>query len=131
MSQGKTKLVLFGIGALGYGLIEVLWRGYTHWSMLTAGGICFVFFGHICEKYRKAKLILKAVAGSMFITSIELLFGIFFNIILRKNVWDYSKMPFNVGGQICALYSFLWVILSIIFIPLAGFTTNRLRGEHN
>lgn len=131
MSKGKTNFVLFGIGALGYGLIEILWRGYTHYSMLTAGGICFCFLGHLCEKYKNAKLILKAIAGSMFITSIELIFGIFFNIILRKNVWDYSKMRFNVGGQICAVYSFFWVILSIIFIPFAGFVTNRLRGEQD
>ena len=47
MSKGKTNFVLFGIGALGYGLIEILWRGYTHYSMLTAGGICFCFLGHL------------------------------------------------------------------------------------
>ena len=39
MKSGKEKIVLFSIGAMGYGLIEILWRGYTHWSMLTAGGI--------------------------------------------------------------------------------------------
>ena len=44
MKSGKEKIVLFSIGAMGYGLIEILWRGYTHWSMLTAGGICFMFF---------------------------------------------------------------------------------------
>ena len=129
MTAKKVKLLLFSVGAVGYGLIEILWRGYTHWSMLTAGGICFMFFGTLCEKYRHAKLILKAIVGSMFITSVELIFGIIFNIILKKNVWDYSKMPLNVGGQICAVYSFFWVILSIIFIPFAGLMTRKLRGE--
>lgn len=131
MSRGKTKLVLFGVGAAGYGLIEILWRGYTHWSMLTAGGICFMFFSTLCEKYKNAKLIFKAIAGSMFVTAIELIFGIIFNIILKKNVWDYSKMPLNVGGQICAKYSFFWLLLSMVFIPFAGFTTNKLRGERS
>ena len=128
MSKSKRRLILFGMGAVGYGLVELLWRGRTHYSMLAAGGICFAFFAHICEKYKRARLLFKAVVGSMFITSVELIFGIFFNIILRKNVWDYSRMPLNVGGQICALYSFFWLVLSLVFIPLAGFAERRLKS---
>lgn len=129
MSKRKVKLVLFSFGAIGYGLLEILWRGYTHWSMLTAGGLCFMFFSTISEKFKNAGLFLKALAGSVFITAIEFIFGIIFNVILKKNVWDYSKLPLNIGGQICVLYSFLWLILSIIFIPFAGFMTKKLRGE--
>ena len=129
MSKNKIKFQLFSIGALGYGLIEILWRGYTHPSMLTAGGLCFVFFGSISEKIKKSSLFIKGVIGSAIITSIELIFGIIFNIILKKNVWDYSRMPFNIGGQICAAYSFLWMLLSIVFIPFAGFITKKLRDK--
>ncbi len=127
MSKGKVKLVLFSMGAVGYGLLEILWRGYTHWSMLTAGGICFMFFSTLCEKFKNTGLIIKAIAGGLFITTIELIFGIIFNIVLKKNVWDYSKLPLNIGGQICALYSAIWVVLSIIFIPFAGFVTKKLK----
>ena len=126
MSKNKIKFQLFSIGAVGYGLIEILWRGYTHWSMLTAGGLCFLFFSAVCEKFKKVSLILKGVIGGAFITSIEFIFGIIFNIILKKNVWDYSRMPLNIGGQICALYSFFWIILSIVFIPFAGLVTKKL-----
>ena len=126
MSKNKIKFQLFSIGAVGYGLIEILWRGYTHPSMLTAGGLCFVFFGTVCQKFKKPGLLLKGIIGSAFITSIELIFGIIFNIILKKNVWDYSRMPLNLGGQICAGYSFLWLLLSLIFIPFAGLITKKL-----
>lgn len=128
MSKNKIKFHLFSIGAVGYGLIELLWRGYTHWSMLTAGGLCFVFFGTVSEKFKKAGLFIKGIIGSAFITSVELIFGIIFNIILKKNVWDYSRMPFNLRGQICAGYSFLWLLLSIIFIPFAGVVTKKLKS---
>lgn len=120
---------MFPIGALGYGLIEILWRGHTHPSMLTAGGICFMFFGKIGEKYKNQSLVKKAVIGSIFITFIELVFGIIFNLLLKKKVWDYSKMPFNFLGQICLLYSVFWGILSLIFIPLATSLKVRLQKK--
>lgn len=124
--KNKNTFILFSIGALGYGLLEIIWRGYTHWSMLTAGGICFVFLGKIEKALKKTSIFLKAIIGSCFITSIELIFGIIFNIILHKNIWNYSKLPLNIGGQICILYSILWGFLSLIFIPLAGLINKKL-----
>lgn len=125
----KVNLLMFPIGALGYGLIEVLWRGYTHISMLLAGGICFIGFAKIGEKWKKKTLLARAFIGSLFVTAIELIFGIIFNIILKKNVWDYSKMPFNFKGQICLLYSVFWVALALIFIPLSLKIKVRLQKE--
>ncbi len=121
--------MLFSIGAVGYGLIEVLWRGYTHWSMLGAGGICFMFFGTVSEKFKKAGIFIKGIIGSTFITGIEFIFGVVFNIILKRNVWDYSKMPMNIIGQICMPYSCLWVLLSIVGIPFAGRISKRLQTK--
>ena len=130
MRKRKNSVVLFSIGAVGYGLIEVLWRGHTHWSMLTAGGICFVFFAKIGEKLKHTSLLLKAIIGSGFITLVELIFGVIFNIILKKNVWDYSKLPLNIGGQICILYSFFWALLSMVFIPFAVFVNGKLKNKN-
>ena len=112
----KVNFLMFPIGALGYGLIEILWRGYTHFSMLLAGGICFVTFAKIGEKFKTSSAFAKACLGSAFVTAIELIFGIIFNVVLKRKVWDYSKMPFNIGGQICALYSFYWLILSFLLV---------------
>ena len=128
MKAKSNKILLFSVGAVGYGLMEIIWRGYTHWSMLIAGGICFVFFAGINEKFKKTSIIIKGIIGSGFITAIELIFGIIFNVILKKNVWDYSKLPLNFGGQICALYSFIWLIISMLFIPFAGFINKKLKS---
>ncbi len=127
MNSKKTKILLFGIGGLTYGIIEILWRGHTHPSMISAGGICFVIFGKIGEKLQNTTMFFKALLGSTIITFIELIFGVVFNMILKKNVWDYSKMPFNFQGQICALYSFFWFLLSLVGIPFANFCNNRLQ----
>lgn len=85
-----------------------------------------MFFSKISEFANKANIILKAVIGSVFITSIEFAFGVIFNILLKKNVWDYSRMPLNICGQICLLYSFVWGLLSIIFIPFAEYLKKKL-----
>ena len=126
----KSNFLIFGIGALGYGLIEILWRGFTHPSMLSAGGICFVIFAKIGEKLKNTTLILKALTGSFIITAIELIFGIIFNILLHKNIWNYSNLPLNFKGQICLLYSFFWGVLSIFFIPLATKINKRLQNNN-
>ena len=43
------ELLLFLIGGLVYAWIEILWRGYTHWSMFVLGGICFIIMGLLNE----------------------------------------------------------------------------------
>ena len=118
--------MIFSIGACGYGMIEVIWRGYTHWSMLCAGGFSFLGLSSISRQMKRCGRFLKAAAGSAFITGIEYIFGVVFNIILKKNVWDYSKMPMNIGGQICMPYSCLWVLLSLVCIPFAGKVKKQL-----
>ena len=129
MLKIKQNIIFFSIGALGYGLIEILWRGYTHFSMLLAGGICFSFFGFLGEKLEKISIFTKAIVGGVFVTSIELIFGYIFNILLGKNVWDYSKLPLNFKGQICLLYSLFWVFLSFLFIPFASKVKRRLQNN--
>ncbi|MCC8168867.1 MAG: hypothetical protein LIO59_00495 [Oscillospiraceae bacterium] len=46
---------------------------------------------------------------SMVITSvIELITGFVLEKIYNTRWWDYSDMPFNIGGYICLKYSILW-----------------------
>ena len=34
IKKGAYSLILFLFGGIGYSFIEVLWRGFTHWSMI-------------------------------------------------------------------------------------------------
>ena len=98
--------------------IEILQEALMPWKE-SDGHIVLEYDIPRLGKRLDAVLLLKGIIGSGFITSVELIFGIIFNIFLKKDVWDYSDKPLNIGGQVCALYSFFWTILSIIFIPLA------------
>lgn len=106
------KLFIYLLGAAGYGILELLWRGYTHWTMLVVGGLCFFLIYHIFRRYSFCTIWEKALAGSMIITVVELLSGIVINVILGWEVWDYSDEFFNIMGQVCLLYSVLWFAVS-------------------
>lgn len=120
MKEINADLVMFGVGAVGYSALEILWRGYTHPSMMLAGGICFLSFSRIAERMKHSRTLYRCIAGSAAVTTVELCFGIVFNLLLQKSVWDYSRIPLNFMGQICLLYSVLWGFLCIPCIPLAG-----------
>ncbi len=107
-------ILLFIAGAFGYGAMEIIWRGYTHYSMLTAGGIVLCVTYAIIRHNEKAPLVLKATAVTLFIITLELIFGLIFNLMLGQRVWDYSDKPFNYFGQICLPYSFLWLLISFV-----------------
>ncbi len=126
----KKYIILFGLGAFGYGLIEVCWRGHSHWSMMLAGGIIFIIFALIDQKLHGVNILYKCVLGSITVTLIELVFGSVFNLMLGMRVWDYSNIPLNLFGQICLLFSVLWGFLSFIAIPFAGMVTRRLSDQN-
>ena len=117
IQQIKRYATFFAIGAVGYAAIEIIWRGYTHWSMVVAGGICFALFSLIAEMLRGRPIILRAVVCALCVTAVEFIFGLIFNLWLGLGVWDYSYMPLNILGQVCPIFSLIWVGLAIAFMP--------------
>ena len=99
------------IGGGGYCLIEILWRGRTHYSMFFAGAIVLSSFYYITNRFN-FPFWLKCIIGMIIITGVELIFGIVFNMIMKENVWDYSNMPLNLLGQICVPFSLIWLAIS-------------------
>lgn len=114
------KIQIFLTGALGYGILEILWRGFTHPSMLLAGGICFLAITEIADYFREFSILKKSLLASFFITAIEMIIGVIVNIWLNLEVWDYSTLPFNILGQISLIYSVLWFFLSFIIFKVLG-----------
>ena len=102
-------LFLFCVGAGLYISIELIYRGYSHWTMGILGGISFVSIGLINE-------ILSW--DTPIITFYEFVTGVILNIWLHLGIWDYSHMPLNVLGQICLPFTLIWCVLSLVGIVL-------------
>ncbi len=122
----KKILTVFTIGATLYAVIEILWRGFTHWTMMIAGGIslCGIYGinGALCKK----RIISKCALCSLLITLIEFICGVVINIFFKLDVWDYSSKRFNILGQICPLYTFFWFLLSMPAVMVCNFIKGNL-----
>jgi uncharacterized membrane protein len=119
MNNLKKYIMIFLIGAMGYGLLERVFRGFTHWTMLLTGGLVLVILYYVNSKNENAPLWQKCLVGTFIITMIELAVGCVVNLWLGWNVWDYSAYSFNFMGQICLAFTILWFVLCI---PLSYFT---------
>lgn len=110
---------LFLIGGLIYILLEIVTRGWSHWTMFILGGICFISMGLFNESADwDMPLLLQMLYGGFVITLLELLTGLIVNIGLGWGVWDYSNVWGNVLGQICPKASAIWFFLSAVGIIL-------------
>lgn len=117
-------------GGLIYGLIETLGRGYTHWTMVILGGICFVSVGLInetacCNFPFPAQMLM----GGIIITVLEFITGCIVNIFLKMNIWDYSGEWGNLLGQICPKYFMFWIFISAAAIVLDDLLRKWIFGE--
>lgn len=115
------NLKIFIIGAVGYGIIETLFRGYTHWTMLITGGFCFLIIFHIYTRNEKAPIWQKCLVGAIVITTIEFTVGCIVNLWLGWDVWDYSRYSFNILGQVCLAFTVAWYLLCIPLTYFARF----------
>lgn len=109
--------ILFIVGGLIYTSLEMLFRGYTHWTMGIVGGVCFILLGLINKILPwSTPLSIQMLIGAFIITIVEFLSGCILNIWLKLDIWDYSNLPLNILGQICLPFSILWYFVSAIGI---------------
>lgn len=128
--RAVKALVLLCIGGLLYIGCELVFRGYSHWSMFLVGGLCFLCIGAINELIPwEMPLWQQAVIGAVIVTAIEFIAGCILNIWLGWTIWDYSDMPFNVLGQICLPFTAIWLLLAIAAIILDDYLRYWLFGE--
>ena len=111
-------IILFLIGGCVYYSIEIIARGFSHWTMFMVGAICFILIGAINEITPKMSLLKQMLLSAIIITFIEFISGCILNIWLGLNIWDYSNEPFNLLGQINLKHTIYWFLLSSIGIVL-------------
>lgn len=118
---------LFG-GCL-YGLLEIAWRGYTHWTMILLAALLCIPLDIANEHIPwDMPLPLQGVLGGLTITAMEFVTGLIVNVWFGLGVWDYSDQIGNILGQICPLYTILWCLLAIPVIAVFDWLEYKICG---
>lgn len=121
---------LFLVGFFGYMIMELLFRGYTYFTMGVLGGITILILDKLNSKISwDMDLLLQGCIGSILITTMELIVGEFIKINHFTEMWNYSNIPMNFDGVICLPYSLLWILVSLFAIFVADSINYYLFNE--
>lgn len=117
---------LFFIGAFLGDIIETLFCRFTMgewmsrsslvwgpfsvvWGLAIAGATLLLY------KYRDRSDGFLFVTGTFLGGAYEYICSVFTEIAFGKVFWDYSDIPFNLGGRINLLYCFFWGIAAVVW----------------
>lgn len=130
MKKISEYLFLGCVGGWIYYSLEVIFRGFSHWTMFVLGGICMMFFTYQGRAVQwRDNFFRQVIRCSIFVTAMEFTTGIIVNKWLALHVWDYSQMPFQLFGQICLPFMILFSALCAIGIFLSANLLYLLYGE--
>ena len=119
---------LFLFGAVGYPLLELLYRRRTHYTMAIAGGLSAWLIGRI--RRLRVSFLCRCMLGGLCVTGVEYLCGRIWNRDYR--IWDYRRTPLNLQGQVCLPFTLAWCGLSgalMAALDLAGSRKRKRTGS--
>ena len=95
----------FLMGYFLYAFVEVVSRGYTHWTMCLTGGAALTML-YFISRSPAMTLIRCCIIGAAAITAIEFAVGIFDNLIMHWHVWiiPTNRSTFSVRSVPCLLF---------------------------
>lgn len=89
---------------------SVVWG---HFSIVW--GLAIALVTKMLYKYKDRKESFLFWTGTFLGGAYEYLCSIFTEVVFGKVFWDYSGMPFNLGGRINLLFCFFWGISAVIW----------------
>lgn len=120
MSNKIMYTILYIIMGAIYCLIEMIFRGHTHWTMFLLGGLCGVLIGLLNEKKFTwdTSIITMVIYAEMIVLPLEFITGVILHKILKIHppIWDYSDLPFNLWGQSSLLFAIMFIPIIILAI---------------
>lgn len=100
---------------------SVVWGPFSIvWGLAIAAATAMLY------KYRNKSDSFLFWTGTLLGGAYEYLCSVFTEIVFGKVFWDYSKLPFNLGGRINLLYCFFWGIAAVVWLKLIYPRTSAL-----
>ncbi len=90
---------------------SVVWGPFSLvWGIAIAAATLFL------HKYRDRSDHFIFIAGACMGGAYEYVCSVFTELVFGKVFWDYSGIPFNLGGRINLLYCFFWGMAAVVWI---------------
>lgn len=120
-------LWLFVIGAFLGDLVETVFcrvtagvwmsRSSVVWGPFSlVWGIAIAAATLLLHKYKDRSDRFIFIAGTFLGGAYEYICSVVLELLFGKVFWDYSKIPFNLGGRVNLLYCFFWGIAAVVWI---------------
>lgn len=125
---GFYKLVsLFFIGAFLGDLVETVYCYVTSGVLMSRSSVVYgpfsivwglgcVMLTAILYQYRERDDRYIFFAGTVLGGAYEYVCSVFTELVFGTVFWDYSEIPFNLGGRINLLYCFFWGIVAVVWL---------------
>ena len=126
MSFYKLALV-FVIGSFAGVVVETLWCLLRHGYFESRNGLLWGPFSPLyglgaaalsiaLYRFRNRGKWLSFAGGFIIGTVVEYVCSWWQEWAFGSRSWDYSRMPFNINGRVCLLYSVFWGVLGVLWI---------------
>lgn len=112
--------IIFLISGIIYVVLEILWRGHSHWTMFVCAGLCGLVMAGINNNLLEfdTDFRIQVVVSALCCSMAEFLFGLAFN--QDFTIWDYrdtwGTLHF-LGDQVNILFFGIWILISIFALP--------------
>ena len=125
-------LVIFVVSGLIYMMLELIWRGRTHWTMFLCAGLCGLVMANVNNNLLnfETDFRIQVLTSALCCTAFEFLFGIIFNGDF--SIWDYRGLWGTIhilGDQVNILFFGIWIIISIFSLPFLDWMQWKLGLE--
>lgn len=114
INHAIRKILLFLLCSIIYCGIEIVYRGWTHWTMALLSGI----LGVLCIDTPNNILgydidySIQVLISTILCTIGEGITGLIVNVKFKLHIWDYSALPFTFfWGQCNLFFVFAWALI--------------------
>ena len=124
MSIYYSILYFFVYGFLGW-CTEVIFAAFKQHRFVNRGflngPICPIYGVGVtlviaCLEAFQSNLLLLYISSVILVTLLEGVTGWAMDKLFHNKWWDYSKLPFNIGGYVCLLFSLIWGVACIFIV---------------
>ena len=124
MSIYYSILYFFVYGFLGW-CTEVIFAAFKQHRFVNRGflngPICPIYGVGVtlviaCLEAFQSNLLLLYISSVTLVTVLEGVTGWAMDKLFHNKWWDYSKLPFNIGGYVCLLFSLIWGVACVFIV---------------